>query len=194
MGRFRLDHMLDFLTSTELFLGLLWAGLAALSITLLVLTRTRWGQSRPLRKCLLLSLLAHLLLAGYATTVQICSVGSEPEDESVMRVALTDARPAPNDPSAAPPQKPWEQLLHESVVEPELAEARRAPLEPTPELRRRRAAPREVSPGDIDLEHMPEPGAAEPKPDPTVLEPPERDRASVRRPEPLEAPKASAAR
>ncbi len=193
MGRFRLDHMLDFLTSTELFLGLLWAGLAALSITLLVLTRTRWGQSRPLRKCLLLSLLAHLLLAGYATTVQICSVGSQPEDESVMRVALTDAQTAPTDPGAVPPPpKPWEQLLHESVVEPEIADARRAPVEPRPDPHRRRAAARDVSPADIDLEHMPEPEAAEPisKPDPALLEPHERDKPSVRRPEPLEALKA----
>ena len=35
---------------------------------------TRWGQYRPLRKCLVLSILAHLLLAGYATTVRIVAL------------------------------------------------------------------------------------------------------------------------
>ncbi len=38
---------------------MVWLGLAVLSIALLVLMRTRWGQSRPLRKCLVLSVLAH---------------------------------------------------------------------------------------------------------------------------------------
>ncbi|MHC4178402.1 MAG: hypothetical protein ACYSWU_12895, partial [Planctomycetota bacterium] len=71
MRAFRLDRLLDFFTSIELLVGLLWLGLAALTVTLLILTRTRWGQSRPLRKCVVLSLLAHLLLAGYATTVRI---------------------------------------------------------------------------------------------------------------------------
>jgi hypothetical protein len=50
---------------------LLWLGLAALSVALVVLLVTRWGVSRPLFKCLILSLLAHVLLAAYAATVQI---------------------------------------------------------------------------------------------------------------------------
>ena len=90
MGSFRFDRLLEFLTSTELFLGILWAGLAALTLTLLVLIRTRWGQSRPLRKCLVLSILAHFLLVGYATTVQITSPVGETAGEPVMRVSLAD--------------------------------------------------------------------------------------------------------
>ena len=54
-----------------LWMGLLWLGLAAFTVALVVLIWTRWGQYQPLRKCLVLSLLAHLLLAGYATTVRI---------------------------------------------------------------------------------------------------------------------------
>jgi hypothetical protein len=49
----------------------LWLGLTMLIVALIVLMRTRWGQSQPLGKCAVLSLAAHLLLAIYATTVQI---------------------------------------------------------------------------------------------------------------------------
>jgi hypothetical protein len=50
---------------------LLWLGLASLGLALAVLLVTRWGVSRPLFKCTVLSLLAHVLLAAYAATVQI---------------------------------------------------------------------------------------------------------------------------
>ena len=49
------------LTGMDLVMGLLWLGLAAFTVALVVLIWTRWGQYRPLRKCLVLSLLAHLL-------------------------------------------------------------------------------------------------------------------------------------
>ena len=39
---------------------------------------TRWGQYRPLRKCMALSLLAHLLLASYAATIQIVTPVPQP--------------------------------------------------------------------------------------------------------------------
>ena len=57
-------------------MGLLWLGLAAFTVALVVLIWTRWGQYRPLRKCLVLSILAHLLLAGYATTVRIVAMAA----------------------------------------------------------------------------------------------------------------------
>ncbi len=44
----------------------LWIGLALLTISLLVLMRTRWGQVKPLSKCVALSIFAHVLLGGYA--------------------------------------------------------------------------------------------------------------------------------
>jgi len=49
----------------------LWFASLALSIALVVLLRTRWGQSRPLHKCAVLSLLVHLLLAWAAMTLSI---------------------------------------------------------------------------------------------------------------------------
>ena len=68
----RLRHCSD---RPAIALDVLWLGLATLIVGLIVLTRTNWGQSHPLRKCAALSLLVHLLLAAYATTVQIVTVG-----------------------------------------------------------------------------------------------------------------------
>jgi hypothetical protein len=50
---------------------LLWIGSFALCIALIVVLRTRWGQSRPLQKCAVLSLLAHAVLACLAMTVRV---------------------------------------------------------------------------------------------------------------------------
>ncbi|HEX5472346.1 MAG TPA: squalene--hopene cyclase [Lacipirellulaceae bacterium] len=50
---------------------LAWVGSLALSIALVTLMWTRWGQSRPLQKCAALSLLVHLILAFLAMTVRI---------------------------------------------------------------------------------------------------------------------------
>ena len=52
-----------------------WTGLVALTVALLVLMRTQWGQSNPLRKCIVLSLVVHLLVGIYATTVHIVTGG-----------------------------------------------------------------------------------------------------------------------
>jgi hypothetical protein len=50
---------------------ILWLGSVALTIGLVVVLRTRWGQSRPLQKCAVLSLLVHALLACLAMTVRV---------------------------------------------------------------------------------------------------------------------------
>ncbi|HJS06177.1 MAG TPA: hypothetical protein VJ809_00910, partial [Pirellulales bacterium] len=65
------NHLRQVWTNTDWSWIVLWLGLTLLIIALVVLMRTRWGQSRPLGKCAVLSLVAHLLLAIYATTVQI---------------------------------------------------------------------------------------------------------------------------
>ncbi|MBN1590956.1 MAG: hypothetical protein JW888_15690 [Pirellulales bacterium] len=191
MGRFQFDHILNFLTSTELFLGLLWAGLAALSITLLVLIRTRWGQSRPLRKCLVLSLLAHLLLAGYATTVQIWSLGPRPGAEPTMRISLADNDVTPTDSRVAPPQdKPWEQFVDDDVAQPRVADAQRVPVAPAPDLQREPGTPRDTLFEEPDVDPTALPRPAELAPETSLLEPVEPHPQLGRQAEPLEAPKA----
>jgi len=190
MGILRLDRVIEFLTSMELFLGLLWTGLAAVSIALLILMRTRWGQSRPLRKCLVLSLLAHLLLAGYATTVQICSAGPRRWGAPTARVSLVDAAES-DDPAESPSRpEPWEQFAESDVAEPvDGGLTALSPVETPADQPQRidELAPSELS-EDPELDHL-----GIPQPDErqqAAPEPVEPHPALARQPETLEPPKA----
>ena len=87
-----IDHLWTFLCSLDRFMLFLLVGAAAFSITLIVLLWTRWGHSRSLEKCVLLSFLAHALLTGYAATVQIASYRPAPREQFV-RIALVDGPP-----------------------------------------------------------------------------------------------------
>src|SRR5262249_5593838 len=71
-----------------------WVGLVVLTVALLLLLRTRWGQSQPLGKCVVLSLLAHLLLAIYMTTVSIVTDTVGSPDGRGVQVALIDSSAA----------------------------------------------------------------------------------------------------
>lgn len=185
MLRDLLQSAAAFLTSTELFLGVLWAGLAAVSVTLLVLIRTRWGQSQPLRKCFLLSLMAHLLLAGYATTVQVCSTGPATSGEPTMQVSLADGpsedETTADEPSESTQPNPWDQFVDEDAIEPPADVP--APAEAPPVDEPQRAEPpKDDLPEDTAI-------ADEPKPEP-AMEPAEPHPALARQPEDLEAPEA----
>jgi hypothetical protein len=68
----------------------LWLGLTVLIVALFALMRTRWGQSQPLGKCAVLSLIAHLLLAVYATTVQIVTASSAGRTSESIRASFVD--------------------------------------------------------------------------------------------------------
>jgi hypothetical protein len=96
-----------FLCGLDRFMLVLLVGAIALSITLLVLIWTRWGHSRSLEKCVLLSVLAHALLTGYAATVQIANYRPAPR-EKFIRIALVDGpsgaergQPEGTDPAAS---------------------------------------------------------------------------------------------
>ena len=163
----RLDRLLEILTGTELVVGLLWAGLAAFTITVLVLMRTKWGQSQPLRKCLVLSVLAHLLLMGYATTVQI--VTSSPSSrEPEMRVSFVEGelREESGEPSKQAAPKPWERFAHDDVAQPApddpLREESAGPIEPEREM----LAKDPNLPGDASTEHVAVIEARQPDPEP----------------------------
>src|SRR6266403_5163358 len=68
---FHANAVLPCLASVQLAYWVAWGGSLALSIVLVVLMWTRWGQSRPLQKCAALSLLVHLMLAFLTMTVRI---------------------------------------------------------------------------------------------------------------------------
>ncbi len=167
MFALRFDRIVDFLTGIELVIGLLWLGLAVLSVTLVVLMRTRWGQSRPLRKCLMLSVLAHLLLVGYATTVQIvCGVGNT--EEPVLYVSFVDgpARKAAGSEDPVSQEKPWKDLLHEAMAQPDRADPDREQSDEPPEPKRRTASKAVPIPIDPSLKHLVPPDTEPPEPTP----------------------------
>ncbi|MCI0331603.1 MAG: squalene--hopene cyclase [Planctomycetes bacterium] len=100
--------LLSRLASMPLAYWLLWCGSLGLSITLVALLRTRWGQSRPLQKCAVLSLLVHLLLAWAAMTVRFVTgdgngggmgpsirvrVVDDPVDGAILADASAEALP-----------------------------------------------------------------------------------------------------
>jgi hypothetical protein len=105
----RLDRWLDYLTGPQLLLGIVWLGMVCVTITLLLMMVTRWGQSQPLKKCVILSLLTHALLATYATTIEI--VGAAPR-EPFVRATIVDAEPSAGKESTneagANSAKPWD--------------------------------------------------------------------------------------
>ena len=50
---------------------MLWIGLLPITFSLLILMRTRWGQTKPLSKCIVLSLFAHILFLGYGSGTKL---------------------------------------------------------------------------------------------------------------------------
>jgi len=192
MGTFRLDQILDSITSAGALVTLLWLGLAILTVTMLVLMQTRWGQARPLRKCIVLSLLAHLLLAGYATTVQIVSAEVPPKEE-VMRVTFVDNQRQSTAiaEESIPEQTPWEQLLHTAVVQPNRPETPREPIQLPPEPQRDIRTQQTNLPEEPRLDHLAMAPSEQPQPRPaTTSGSMGRQSPGKESPEQIEAPRA----
>jgi hypothetical protein len=100
---------------TQLTRWIVWGGLVVLTVSLLLLIRTRWGQSQPLGKCVVLSLLAHLLLGIYMTTVNIVTATVGSPDGDGIRVALLDTAGAPDAESTRGQAAPAEPALGEPL-------------------------------------------------------------------------------
>ena len=67
---------------------LLWLGLAIFTVALLVLTRTRWGQAKPISKCVVLSVFAHILLAIYAYGTSLFPTPPAIPDDTVFKLKI----------------------------------------------------------------------------------------------------------
>src|SRR4051812_16109631 len=87
----------------ESFLHLLRADLGAWTVlgvvvgVLLLMTWTSWGSRRALRKCLVLSITAHLGLALYGSTFLIVLLALQPGevDDEASRARIRQIRVAP---------------------------------------------------------------------------------------------------
>lgn len=100
----------------------LWIGLAVFTILTLVLVWTRWGQAKPLWKCLALSVFAHILLGGYAYGTKLFfQRGMAKQEEAISfsvqseEIELLESDTADADSESAP----WEQLVDENRIGPD---------------------------------------------------------------------------
>lgn len=114
----------------------LLAGLAVLVIALLVLMRTRWGEVKPLSKCMALSIFAHVLLIVYAYYLQTFVAVPLPGREQVVQVTLIapteeDLPEPPVEEPVPREREPWNDFLSVQPAEapPAAPDAARAPLE-----------------------------------------------------------------
>ena len=72
---------------TTIVLG---TGIVILSVTLLVMMLSRWGEARPVAKCVVLSIMAHLLLVIYAYSTNMLQPAGPPKAEAIAVRMITD--------------------------------------------------------------------------------------------------------
>ena len=103
---------------------ILWCLLAlGLTVALVACVVTRWGRSQPMRICIVLSLWAHVMLAGYAATVQIVAnagPGRSPDPFEITIVDADDAYTQEELPESE--EQPWERLASGAFASPEFDE------------------------------------------------------------------------
>ena len=122
------NRMIDVLVSPRMIIGLVWSGMAVLTISLVVLMRTRWGHQQPLRKCVVLSLFAHLLFVAYATTVHVVRMHPGHGHGTAFRVTVLDghdtfdAKGVLDGKDGGKESAPWEVDAPVNPVDPELAD------------------------------------------------------------------------
>jgi outer membrane biosynthesis protein TonB len=127
------------LATVEFTYWLLWGGSLALSVTLVILLWTRWGQSRPLHKCAALSLIVHLILAFLTMTVRIVTSdrgGDGGGGGAPIHVRIVEEIAAPPTTAVASnPSKTPTPVLETTtaIVPPPLLEAPSKSEEPKPE-------------------------------------------------------------
>jgi hypothetical protein len=122
----------------------LWIGLAVLTVSLVILMRTRFGQAKPISKCVALSVLAHVLLLGYAWGTRLIFEAPPTPPNDFIAVSIEDVQQSreSQQPTSktADELKPWERLSSEAEMQPDIPSPRRpeASLQESP-LRRHAA-------------------------------------------------------
>lgn len=147
-----------YVTQGRTFAMVLGVGFAVLAISLLIASRTRWGQAKPLTKCVVLSVMAHVWLLMYAYGTRVILPQGDPRGrEHAMAISMdntldpsidessSDSSEAGESNDTEPPQAwdqpvPLEELARPEIPQPNIAELMRlvsAPplleeLKPTP--------------------------------------------------------------
>lgn len=121
---------------SELLIWTLWTGVGLLTLASLALLFTRWGKHRPLHKCVVLSLLAHINLLGYFWTVQIVTHDLQRQHGEEMRVTMLED-PLPADQAPQPQAaSSWDQSQTRPAIDPPLDLQRMDQDAESPQLQR----------------------------------------------------------
>ncbi|MCA9121680.1 MAG: hypothetical protein H6822_36200 [Planctomycetaceae bacterium] len=106
-------------TASQTLAIVVWVGLAILTVALLILMQTRWGQAQPLSKCVVLSVFAHILFFAYAYGTRLIFDAPAPENNEVIRLAFVshDAETV----STPRELRPWNEYPAEFAITPDIA-------------------------------------------------------------------------
>ena len=172
-------------------------GFVSLFITLAVLVWTRWGQARPVAKCVGLSLLAHLLLLIYAYSTHVLFDTPGRWYGQTVHVRIVDAADY-EEASPLPPTTTPEEWNQPGEYEAELNAGPEAEASPTVEAEAEKEHPpihapqllvtKPAPPADEPRE-MPQPPETHPQPTEPVAEsiPPQENRADIAATAPVDA-------
>ena len=111
----------------------LWIGLAVITIALVILSRTQWGQAKPISKCVALSIFAHILLGCYAygTKVFLNEKVESEEPQQVVEVSFeeeVETSPESNETVVSRyKNKPWDSVNGSPIASPRMADSLVAP-------------------------------------------------------------------
>lgn len=89
---------------------MLWTGLALLTVTLFILMRTRWGQAKPLSKCIALSVVAHVLFAAYAYGTRLFFDVPPGPNQDVVHLSVLDPAALELEEQELEDAAPWDEL------------------------------------------------------------------------------------
>ncbi|MBI2481048.1 MAG: hypothetical protein HYV60_21160, partial [Planctomycetia bacterium] len=188
-GSFRAPLLAETCASQTLAI-ILWIGLAIITVALLVLMRTRWGQAQPLSKCVVLSVFAHILFIAYAYGTRLIFDAPAPQHDEVIRLAFVSQDT--NTVSTPRQRQPWDESPAEFAITPEMASPSQQEIQIDAEL-----PPSAIAPPDfaVAVREAPlsNPGLEEtlpapPTPPAEALLPSEPNEIEVARPEPQAAP------
>jgi len=158
MNILQFHRAIESLAGTEPVMAMFWLGLVFFTLGLAVLMYTRWGQYRPLRKCMGLSLLAHLILASYAATIHIATPLAQPADQAIC-VSIGDGPVEKAAAGGASPNsdaigQPWETFPDDVAAQPKAPGLERGKIDPLAEPKRLVRAEDARLPGDPALDRI----------------------------------------
>lgn len=168
----------------QLLVVAVWIGVGILTVALLVLMRTRWGQVRPLSKCVVLSVFAHLLLILFAYTTHVFDEPAVTRHDGPIEVAFIASEHPPGESEPQQKSEPWDDVSDKAAPKPKAATSERMeirtppvsradspPLKPPAELGSDDTVPTPSPPRQLAEHRVPTPE----KPAPSTVEAPPID-------------------